>query len=91
VILAPILRSHSSLGFAIKSEKVVRLSSRGWAASRQILAAVRDIEVDWNRRIGAPRMDQPRAILWDLMASYRRSAAANAPSLRHAVKAMRSS
>jgi hypothetical protein len=88
VTLAPILPSHQLLGFTVMSAKVARLTPRGWAASRQILAAVRDTEVDWNRRIGAPRMDQPRAILWDLMARDGRSAAGNAPSLRHAVTDM---
>jgi DNA-binding MarR family transcriptional regulator len=52
--------------------KVVRLTPRGWGASRTIRAAVRDVEADWARRIGAGRVDQLRAILGDLVASLDR-------------------
>jgi DNA-binding MarR family transcriptional regulator len=52
--------------------KVVRLTPRGWMASQKISAAVREVEVDWARRIGAVRMEQLRAILQDLVASIQR-------------------
>jgi DNA-binding MarR family transcriptional regulator len=52
--------------------KVVRLTPRGWMASRQIRAAVRDVEVDWARRVGAERVEQLRSILRDLVASLER-------------------
>jgi DNA-binding MarR family transcriptional regulator len=52
--------------------KVVRLTPRGWTASRQIRAAVRDVEVDWARRVGAGRVEHLRAILRDLVASFER-------------------
>jgi DNA-binding MarR family transcriptional regulator len=52
--------------------KVVRLTSRGWAASRTIRAAVRDVEADWARRVGAARVEQLRAILGDLVAGLER-------------------
>jgi DNA-binding MarR family transcriptional regulator len=47
--------------------KVVRLTSRGWAASRYIRATVRDVEVNWATRIGAGRMEHLRTILEDLV------------------------
>jgi hypothetical protein len=43
-----------------------------WAACRQIRAAMRDVEVDWKRRIGTPRFEQLLAVLRDLVASYER-------------------
>jgi DNA-binding MarR family transcriptional regulator len=52
--------------------KVVRLTPRGWLASRQIRAAVRDVEGDWGRRVGAARVEHLRAILLDLVASLGR-------------------
>ena len=52
--------------------KVVRLTPRGWTASRNIRAAVRAVEVDWARRIGAGRIEQLRAILRDLDAALER-------------------
>ncbi|HEY7033898.1 MAG TPA: MarR family transcriptional regulator [Thermomicrobiales bacterium] len=52
--------------------KVVRLTPRGWAASRTIRAAVGEVEADWGRRVGAARMEQLRAILRDLVASLDR-------------------
>jgi len=52
--------------------KVVRLTPRGWAASRSIRAAVRDVEADWARRVGAARVEQLRAILRDLVAGLDR-------------------
>jgi DNA-binding MarR family transcriptional regulator len=52
--------------------KVVRLTPRGWAASRKIRAAVRDVEADWARRVGAVRVEHLRAILRDLVASLER-------------------
>ena len=48
--------------------KVVRLTPRGWEASRTIRAAVREVEVDWARRVGAERVKHLRAILQDLVA-----------------------
>jgi DNA-binding MarR family transcriptional regulator len=52
--------------------KVVCLTPRGWTASRTIRAAVRDVEADWARRVGATRVEQLRAILRDLVASFER-------------------
>jgi DNA-binding MarR family transcriptional regulator len=52
--------------------KVVRLTPRGWVASRTIRAAVRDVEADWARRVGAARVEHLRAILRDLVASLDR-------------------
>jgi DNA-binding MarR family transcriptional regulator len=52
--------------------KVVRLTPRGWMAGGTIRAAVRDVEADWARRVGAARIEHLRAILRDLVASYER-------------------
>jgi len=52
--------------------KVVRLTARGWTASRTIREVVRDVEADWTRRVGAARVEQLRAILRDLVASLER-------------------
>jgi DNA-binding MarR family transcriptional regulator len=52
--------------------KVVRLTPRGWAVGRQIQSAVRDVEADWARRIGAARMRQLREILQELVAGFER-------------------
>jgi DNA-binding MarR family transcriptional regulator len=52
--------------------KVVRLTPRGWGASRTIRAAVREVEADWGRRVGAARVEQLQAILGDLVASLDR-------------------
>ena len=52
--------------------KVVRLTPRGWEASRGIRTAVRDVEADWARRVGAGRVEQMRAILRDLVTSLER-------------------
>jgi DNA-binding MarR family transcriptional regulator len=60
--------------------KVVRLTPRGWAASRKIRATVRDVEVDWAQRVGAERVEHLRAILQDLVASYERRAESTSPS-----------
>jgi DNA-binding MarR family transcriptional regulator len=49
--------------------KVVRLTSRGWAASRNIRAAVQAVEADWARRVGSERMEQLRATMEELAAS----------------------
>jgi DNA-binding MarR family transcriptional regulator len=49
--------------------KVVRLTTKGWAAVRAIRAAVRREEADWAARIGADRVALLRAILRDLAAS----------------------
>jgi DNA-binding MarR family transcriptional regulator len=50
--------------------KVVRLTPRGWTASRKIRAAVQGVEADWARRVGQERLVQLRSILQDLVASY---------------------
>lgn len=52
--------------------KVVRLTPHGWTAGRTIRALVLGVEADWARRIGAARVEQLRAILRDLVASYER-------------------
>src|SRR5262245_28810662 len=52
--------------------KVVRLTPRGWAASRTIRAAVRDVEADWAQRVGTARVEHLRVILRDLVASLER-------------------
>jgi DNA-binding MarR family transcriptional regulator len=52
--------------------KVVRLTQRGWAASGTIREAVREVEVDWERRVGTAQFEQLRVILRDLVASLGR-------------------
>jgi DNA-binding MarR family transcriptional regulator len=52
--------------------KAVRLTPRGWTASRKIRTAVREVEVDWARRVGAAQVEHLRAILRDLVASFER-------------------
>jgi DNA-binding MarR family transcriptional regulator len=52
--------------------RVVRLTPRGWMASRKIRAAVREVETEWAGRVGAVRMAQLRAILEELVASFER-------------------
>ena len=52
--------------------KVVRLTPRGGMAVRTIRAAVREVEVDWARRVGAGRVEQLRTILRDLVAIFER-------------------
>ena len=52
--------------------KVVRLTPRGWTASRTIRTAVRNVEGDWARRVGAVRVEHLRMILRDLVASFER-------------------
>jgi DNA-binding MarR family transcriptional regulator len=74
------LVSHLSTGgyvervpdLADQRAKVVRLTPRGWMASRKIRAVVREVEADWARRVGAARVEQLRAILRDLVASGER-------------------
>ena len=52
--------------------KAVRLTLRGWEAIQVIHDAVRRVEDDWGRRIGAERVEQLRGILRDLVASLER-------------------
>jgi len=52
--------------------KVVRLTPRGWTASRTIRDIVRGVEIDWAERVGVARVEQLRAILRDLVASLER-------------------
>ena len=52
--------------------KVVRLTPRGWAAIETVRDAVREVEADWEGRIGVARVDQLRAILRDLVAALDR-------------------
>jgi DNA-binding MarR family transcriptional regulator len=52
--------------------KVVRLTQRGWAVSGTIREAVREVEVDWERRVGTTQFEQLRMILRDLVASLGR-------------------
>ena len=52
--------------------KVVRLTPRGWTASRNIRDAVLEVEADWAQRVGTERVALLRAILQDLVASYGR-------------------
>ncbi len=52
--------------------KVVRLTSRGWAAIRTVRDAVREVESDWAVRIGVARVEQLRTILRDLVVALER-------------------
>ena len=52
--------------------KVVCLTPRGRALSRTIRAAVRDVEAAWAERIGGTQMQQLRAALQELVASFKR-------------------
>ena len=52
--------------------KVVRLTPRGWEVIQLIRDAVRRVEDDWSRRIGAPRVEQLRGILRDLVEALQR-------------------
>ena len=49
--------------------KVVRLTERGWEASRFIRSAVRNVEDEWGRRIGVARMEELQAVLKELVAT----------------------
>ncbi len=49
--------------------KVVRLTAKGWSASRGIRAAVQEVEREWARRIGDARLADLRRILRELVAS----------------------
>jgi hypothetical protein len=66
----------------------VLLTPRGWPASRQIRAAVRDVEVNLARQVDSPRVEKPWIFLMDQVASFERRAAGHVPLLRHAVMAM---
>jgi DNA-binding MarR family transcriptional regulator len=50
--------------------KLVRLTRRGRTLGRELRAAVRAVEVDWARRVGAERVELLRATLSDLLASF---------------------
>jgi DNA-binding MarR family transcriptional regulator len=49
--------------------KIVRLTKRGRDAGKLLRGAVRRVEADWSRRIGAERLATVRSALEDLLAS----------------------
>jgi DNA-binding MarR family transcriptional regulator len=52
--------------------KLVRLTKRGREAGKSLRGAVRRVEADWARRIGAERLAQVRSALEELVASLDR-------------------
>lgn len=57
-----------------KRAKLVRLTKRGRAAGRIMRSAVRRVEADWAKRIGAKKVETLRAILIDVLESLQMDA-----------------
>ncbi len=48
----------------------VRLTTRGWDVTRTARKSARQVEVEWEERIGTTQMGQLKQILGDLVASF---------------------
>lgn len=56
--------------------QLVRLTPRGQDLARAARAIIERVEADWGRRLGAPRLEQLRGLLRDLVASLEREVGA---------------